>query len=123
MPPMAAARYSTGSEAALELITQAIPTRMPPTMTTQRGPSLSTRYPSTGTSQVSISTKMVNATCIASRPQWYFASMGLTNSVQPYCKFATDAIQMMPITSCTHELLNGEFCERVVVAGLGFALI
>ena len=55
MPPMAAARYRTVSDSAMEFITQAMPTKTPPPMTTQRGPKRSTRYPSTGTSQVSIS--------------------------------------------------------------------
>src|SRR5262249_13637341 len=45
---------------------------------------------------VSVNTKMVNATWIAARPQWYFWSIGLTISVQPYCRFAILTIQMMP---------------------------
>src|SRR6516165_1458496 len=39
---------------------------------------------------------MVNATWIAARPQWYFWSIGLTNSVQPYCRLAIITMQMMP---------------------------
>ena len=54
---------------AIELIAQATPTRMPPTSTTIFGPNRSTNQPSTGTSQVSVRTKMVNATWIAARPQ------------------------------------------------------
>jgi hypothetical protein len=42
---------------------------------------------------------MVNATWMALRPQWYLASMGLTNSVHPYCRFATQAMQMTPMMS------------------------
>src|SRR5205085_957634 len=67
---------------------------------TGRGPNRSTRYPSTGTSHVSVSTKMVNATWIAARPQWYLASIGLTNSVHPYCRFAIIVMQTMPKISC-----------------------
>ena len=43
--------------------------RKPPTTTTIRGPYLSTNQPSIGTSQVSVTTKMVNATWIADRVQ------------------------------------------------------
>src|SRR5215470_15967854 len=53
-----------------------------------------------GTSQVSISTKIENATWMAARPQWYLASIGLTKSVQPYCRLAIIVMQMMPKTSC-----------------------
>src|SRR5262245_66459640 len=49
-----------------------------------------------GTNQVSVRTKMVNATWIAARPQWYFWSIGVTNSVQPYCRLAIITMQMMP---------------------------
>ena len=39
---------------------------------------------------------MVKATWIAARPQWYFWSIGVTNSVQPYCRLAIITMQMMP---------------------------
>src|SRR6266699_7332620 len=78
---------------------QAMPTRMPPTRTTIFGPKRSTSQPSTGTSHVSVSTKIVKATWIAARPQWYFWSIGLTNNVQPYCRLAIITMQMMPKTS------------------------
>ena len=42
-----------------------MPHRMPPTTTTIRGPNLSTHQPSMGTSQVSVTTKIVNATWMA----------------------------------------------------------
>src|SRR5438477_9684924 len=71
-------------------------TRNPPARTTIFGPKRSTNQPSTGTSQVSVNTKIVNATWIAARPQWYFWSIGLTNSVQPYCRLAIITMQMMP---------------------------
>src|SRR5438445_8261058 len=85
---------------------QAMPTRMPPIMTTIFGPKRSTNQPSTGTSQVSVNTKMLNATWIAARPQWYLASIGKTNSVQPYCKLAIITMQAMPKASCHQR--NGE---------------
>src|SRR5262249_40952282 len=49
---------------------------------------------------------MVNATWIAARPQWYFWSIGLTNSVQPYCRFAIITMQMMPKTSWPQRVLG-----------------
>ncbi|MNS78031.1 hypothetical protein D3C72_1116310 [compost metagenome] len=45
---------------------------------------------------------MVKATWIAVRPQWYLSSIGLTNSVQPYCMLAIIAMQITPKTNCTH---------------------
>src|ERR1700722_3025820 len=45
---------------------------------------------------------------MALRPQWDLVSMGLTNSVHPYCKFATQAMQITPKTSCTHGFAKGE---------------
>src|SRR5207237_8735891 len=58
---------------------------------------------STGTSQVSVTTKIVKASWIAARPQWYFASIGSTNRVQPYCRFAIIAMQGIPIASCSQR--------------------
>src|SRR6266702_4459758 len=43
---------------------------------------------------------------MAGRPQWNFASIGLTNSVQPYWRFATQAMQMTPMVSCNHGFPN-----------------
>src|SRR3981189_3242616 len=63
------------------------------------GPYLSTNQASTGTSQVSVTTNIVKASWIAARPQWFFASIGSTNSVQPYWRFAIIAMQTMPMTS------------------------
>src|SRR5579872_4510565 len=37
--------------------------------------------------------------------------MGSTNSVQPYCMLATEAMQTMPSTSCVHGLANMLVCE------------
>src|SRR5438477_6557257 len=80
-----------------------MPTRMPPNSTTSFGPKRSTNQPSTGTSQVSVNTKMLKATWIAARPQWYLASIGSTNSVQPYCRLAIITMQAMPNTSCSQR--------------------
>ena len=82
---------------------QAMPTRTPPTSTTIFGPNRSTNQPSIGTSQVSVSTKMLNATWIAARPQWYFASIGRTNRVQPYCRLAIITMQMTPNANCNQR--------------------
>ena len=46
------------------MITQPSPASTPPTATIMRGPMRSTRYPSSGTSQVSAITKSVKATWI-----------------------------------------------------------
>ena len=81
-----------------------MPTRMPPISTTIFGPKRSTNQPSIGTSQVSVITKMLNATWIAARPQWYFWSIGVTNSVQPYCRLAIITMQTMPIASCSQRV-------------------
>ena len=43
---------------------------------------------------------MVKATWMAVRPQWNFWSIGLTNSVQPYCRLAIITMQSTPNTSC-----------------------
>src|SRR5580658_10984011 len=72
-------------------------------MITRLGPYLSTNHASIGTSQVSVTTKSVKASWIAGRPQWNLASIGSTNSVQPYCRFAIIAMQTMPIASCSQR--------------------
>src|SRR6516164_8703995 len=55
---------------------------------------------------------------MAARPQWYLASIGSTNSVQPYCRFAIIAMQAMPIASCSQrkELPSG--ARAVAVASV-----
>src|SRR5271170_7813153 len=55
---------------------------------------------------------------MAASPQWYLASSGLTKLVQPYCRFATAAMQTIPSTNCTQgraktEVLSG--CESVPI--------
>jgi hypothetical protein len=61
MPPTAAPTYSRKSESATELMTHPIATSTPLRLIMMRGPNLSMRYPSIGTSQVSVRTKIVNA--------------------------------------------------------------
>src|SRR5580704_5316739 len=75
----------------------------PPKAITTLGPYLSTNQASIGTSQVSVTTNSVKASWIAARPQWNLASIGSTNSVQPYCRFAIIAMQTMPIASCSQR--------------------
>ena len=78
-----------------------------------------------GTSQVSVSTKIVKATWIAARPQWYFWSIGLTNSVQPYCRLAIITMQMMPKMSCHHLLIAEDvlaLCTACVVVVISIPL-
>src|SRR5262245_46935294 len=48
--------------------------------------------------------KIVNATWMAARPHWCFWSMGLMNSVQPYCRLAIITVQMMPSESWPHRV-------------------
>src|SRR5215813_3945520 len=68
-----------------------------------------------GTNQVSVRTKMVNATWIAARPQWYCWSIGLTNSVQPYCRLAIITMQMMPKISCPQRVPSDAWTRVSVV--------
>jgi hypothetical protein len=56
-----------------------------------------------GLSQVSMATKMVNATWIACRLQWCFSLIGVTNSVQPYCRLEIITMQTTPRTSWTQR--------------------
>ena len=84
-----------------------MPTSTPPITTTILGPKRSTNQPSIGTSQVSVSTKMVKATWIEARPQPYFWSIGCTNSVQPYCRLAIITMQTMPMSNCSQRPAGG----------------
>src|ERR1700679_1066268 len=58
---------------------------------------------------------------MALRPQWYLASMGLTNSVQPYCKLATLAMQMTPRMSWTHGFARAEGADWFELAFMLFS--
>src|SRR5258708_35893399 len=103
------------SEGAMELITQASATMAPPNMTTARGPYWSTNQSSIGTSQVSVNTKIEKATWIAARPQWNLGSIGLTNSVQPYCRLAIMAMQSTPTSNCIQRLVSSPPAEPSVM--------
>src|SRR4051794_10381354 len=61
---------------------------------------------------------MVNATWIAARPQWNFASSGPTNSVQPYCRFAIMTMQTTPTASCTQRFARMELCGAVAAESM-----
>src|SRR5450432_1906414 len=68
-------------------------------------------------SHVSIRINSVNATWIAALPQWCLASIGLTNSVHPYCKLATHAIATTPTISCTHVFATTDLLLAAVAIG------
>src|SRR5580704_927137 len=91
----------------------------PPKAITTLGPYLSTNQASIGTSQVSVTPNSVKASWIAARPQWNLASIGSTNSVQPYCRFAIIAMQTTPIASCIQRKYGASAaavgCVAVVV--------
>src|SRR5262245_45076479 len=116
--------YSIESELAKELRIQASPARHPPANTMIRGPKRSTRYPSAGTSQVSNSTKSVNATWIDARFQPYFSLMGIVKSVQPYWRLAIITMQMMPTVSWPQRVVSEarsagrSVCDIAVIGGL-----
>src|ERR1700690_4328879 len=108
MPEMMAPRYSIESESALELMTQPIATMMLPNATIIfapfRGLRLSTIQPSTGVSQVSSAIKIAKASWIEAMSQPCALLIGLTNSVQPYCRLAIITMQMMAQMSCRQRV-------------------
>src|SRR5215469_291195 len=106
MPPTMAPAYSMGMEVAIEFNDQARATRMPPRVTTIRGPNLSTNQLSTGTSQVSARTKKLKAPPIAARDQPCAFDIGSTNRFQPYCRLAIITMQIMPIMSWSQRPLS-----------------
>src|SRR5260370_41988161 len=57
-----------------------------------------------GVSQAAVSTNRVNATWMSVLFQPYLLWMGLTKSVQPYCRLATATIATTPAASCTQRL-------------------
>src|SRR5689334_21302658 len=101
-------------------MTQASATRMPATTPTNLGPILSTRYPSNGTSHVSTTTNTENANWIAEMLQWWRSWMGLTKSVQPYCRLAIIDMQMIPSDSCHHRpnRMDGASSRAIVAASV-----
>ena len=74
---------------------------MPPKPTTifgpRCGPSTSTIQPSIGVSQVSSAIKIAKANWIDVIDQPCALLIGLTNSVQPYCRLAIITMQMTQI--------------------------
>src|ERR1700723_2877772 len=83
---------------------------MPPNATINlgplRAPIASTIQPSTGVSQVSSAIKMLNASWISAIDQPCALLIGLTNSVQPYCRLAISTMQMMPTVSCPQRVVE-----------------
>jgi hypothetical protein len=73
---------------------------IPPKATTslgpRRAPRTSTIQPSIGVSHVSSAMKMLNASWIEAIDQPCALLIGLTKSVQPYCRLAISTMQMMP---------------------------
>ena len=110
------------SELAYEFITQAMAHRRPPKSVTMRGPYLSTNQPSTGTSHVSVTMKIVNATWMAARSQPCFSCMGLTKNVQPYCMLAIMHMQMTPKINCIQRNESGFPATSVVVASFAVSI-
>src|SRR6202043_1034804 len=80
---------------------QPMPTMMPPKpimiLGPRCGPSMSTIQPSIGVSQVSSAMKIANANWIEAIDQPFALLIGLTNSVQPYCRLAIITMQMTQI--------------------------
>src|SRR5262250_696120 len=73
-----------------------------------------------GTSQVSVRTNIENATWIAARVHPNLSEIGLTKSVQPYCRLAIITMQMMPRTSWPHRVhagaTTGSLADAVVIS-------
>src|SRR5579862_4837393 len=82
-------------------MTQPMPTMMPPKpimiLGPRVGPSTSTIQPWIGVSQVSSAMKIANANWIEAIDQPFALLIGLTNSVQPYCRLAIITMQMTQI--------------------------
>ena len=68
------------------------------------GPSTSTIQPSIGVSQVSSAMKIAKANWIEAIDQPCALLIGLTNSVQPYCRLAIITMQMMAQMSCRQRV-------------------
>src|ERR1700680_3409945 len=114
-------------------MTQPMPTMMPPKPTMilgpRCGPSMSTNQPSIGVSQVSSAMKMLNASWISAIDQPCALLIGLTNSVQPYCRLAISTMQVMPTMSWVHRVAADaiasdliDVVENVIVSALGCVL-
>src|SRR5215472_19204807 len=107
-------------------MTQPMPTKMPPNATTnlgpRRGPRTSAIHPWMGVSHVSSAMKMLNANWIDASDQPCALLIGLTNSVQPYCRLAIRIMQRMQQISCVHrtptdaEARSVAACDVVVIS-------
>src|SRR5215212_1218004 len=85
-----------------------------------RGPYLSTNQPSIGTSQVSVTTKIVKATWIAARSHPCRSCIGLTKKVQPYCRLAIMHMQITPNSSCSQRFGRSPATVSLMVCPSGF---
>src|SRR5450631_1848622 len=89
---------------------QPIATIIPPNATMiidpRRAPNRSTIHPSIGVSQVSNAIKILKATWTAAMDQPCLAAMGLTKSVQPYCRLAIIIMQRMPQARMLHRVVS-----------------
>src|SRR5450631_1652082 len=72
----------------------------------RRAPNRSTIQPSIGVSQVSRAIKILKATWTAAIDQPCLAAMGLTKSVQPYCRLAIIIMQTMPQPRMLHRVVS-----------------
>src|ERR1700761_9152230 len=85
-------------------MTQASPTITAPKAIMIGGPRLAPRWstiqPSIGVSQVSVAMKIEKATWMLAKLQPLALAIGLTNSVQPYCRLAMSTMQATPNQSC-----------------------
>src|ERR1035441_2575316 len=98
-------------------------TMTPPNETTsfgpRCGPRMSTIHPSNGVSQVSRAMNIAKANWIEAMDQPCALLIGLTNSVQPYCRLAIITMQMMLnirlIQRVPSEANPGAFAVEIVV--------
>src|SRR5271156_1788007 len=101
-------------------MTQPRPTMKPPKATMnfgpRCGPSISPIQPSIGVSQVSSAIKIAKANWIEAIDQPFALLIGLTNSVQPYCRLAIITMQRMQIArKPQREVTDATAGARVVV--------
>jgi len=104
------------------MITRPIATVMPPKATIsfgpRRGPRTSTIHPRIGVNHVSSAMKIEKATWIEAIDQPCVLLIGLTNSVQPYCRLAMIIMQTTQIArkpQRTPETLSARTKFEVVV--------
>ena len=97
-----------------------MPQSSPPNRVTMRGPYLSTNQPSIGTSQVSVTTKIVKATWMAARSHPCCSCIGLTKKVQPYCRLAIMHMQITPNSSCSQRFGRSPATLSLISCPSGF---